>query len=281
MKEDGPAYRHYAKDWLEGTAHMSLEEQGAYQRLLDHQWERGVLPSEIVKLARLIGVSPVKAKRLWSVLAIHFPSDPPTNGRLEEERVKARRFREQRAEAGRHNGRSTTVQRPLNDRLNGRGNENQARAGASVSLSVAVPETTASSSSGRESVSSDAVAQLSTFAELESLIPSNYRDALNGALRSARVPSAVAAAIRGIGPGGIHQIKGVTWDIVGRALNDCLAGDGYGQRRLEVFVADLVRRGKESPDHPTESNPTLHPSREYLRLADEREAQERAENEAA
>jgi len=34
-----PAYRHYAKDFLAGTADMSCAEVGAYIRLLDHAWD--------------------------------------------------------------------------------------------------------------------------------------------------------------------------------------------------------------------------------------------------
>lgn len=83
------------------------------------------------------------------------------------------------------------------------------------------------------------------YAELDVLImhlPSEYHEGLAGVVRAAKVPQERVSHIRALGPGGAHQVRGVTWDVVGRALRDCLAGDGYTPRRLEVFVSDLVRR---------------------------------------
>src|SRR5437763_15843580 len=89
-----PAYQHYAKDWLVGTAQLTLEEQGAFLRLLDHQWERGPLEHDPKALARLLGVSVRTFGRLWKQLAPHFP----VSGNGHGSRVANVRLEEQRAE---------------------------------------------------------------------------------------------------------------------------------------------------------------------------------------
>lgn len=98
-----PAYQHYAADWLAGTAHLSLEAQGAYQRLLDHEWLNGPLANDPRLLARLLGVSGQRFRSLWADLAAHFPPQPDgqiANPRLEEERRKQAAYREERARSG-------------------------------------------------------------------------------------------------------------------------------------------------------------------------------------
>jgi uncharacterized protein YdaU (DUF1376 family) len=94
-----PAYQHYAKDWLVGTAHLSLSAQGAYQRLLDHQWEDGALPDDMGTLSRLIG-TPKDFGLLWKEIERHFPKGDDgmrRNKRMEEEREKQLAYRELQA----------------------------------------------------------------------------------------------------------------------------------------------------------------------------------------
>ena len=59
-----PSFQFYARDFLEGTAHFSAEECGAYIRLLSHQWVRGTLPKEIKQLARMGGISSKKLSKI-------------------------------------------------------------------------------------------------------------------------------------------------------------------------------------------------------------------------
>lgn len=110
-----PAYQHYAKDWLVGTAQLTLEEQGAFQRLLDHQWERGPLEHDPKALARLLGVSVRTFGRLWKQLAPHFPASSNGHGRqvanirLEEQRAELAAYRAQQVAAGQARGRAITA----------------------------------------------------------------------------------------------------------------------------------------------------------------------------
>src|SRR5437899_3414994 len=83
VSEDGPkvnrppAFQLYARDWLVDTAHLSLEDQGAYMRLLCHQWIEGPLPSNREELARRLGLKSrrmTQFDRLWSRIGHHFPT---------------------------------------------------------------------------------------------------------------------------------------------------------------------------------------------------------------
>lgn len=94
-----PAYQHYAKDWIAGTAHLTLAAQGAYQRLLDHQWEEGGLPDDLGVLSRFLG-TPKNFGAIWKEIERHFPKGDDglrRNKRMEEERAKQLAYRELQA----------------------------------------------------------------------------------------------------------------------------------------------------------------------------------------
>lgn len=56
-KKKAPAFQFYPGDWLgsQRVTLMSLEEEGAYIRLLCYCWQHGSIPREPEKIARLIG----------------------------------------------------------------------------------------------------------------------------------------------------------------------------------------------------------------------------------
>lgn len=83
---------------------MSCEEEGAYRRLLDHQWLHGSLPSENSDLARLARLSPQKMRRAWRNLAPCFDEVAPgriANARLEVIRAEQVALINARRDAGR------------------------------------------------------------------------------------------------------------------------------------------------------------------------------------
>lgn len=99
-RRKAPAYQHFAKDWLVDTAHLTLEEQGAYQRLLDHQWVRAKpLPRAEADRAGLLGCSVGTYQRLWSRLRRFFPGG--LNPRLELIRQEQVAFWKAQSESGR------------------------------------------------------------------------------------------------------------------------------------------------------------------------------------
>lgn len=79
-KGKDPAFLFYSKDWLEGTAEMTSEEKGVYIDLLAHQHQKGSLPAETKKLAKLSGLSESEFIALWSELSSKFIAN--ATGRL-------------------------------------------------------------------------------------------------------------------------------------------------------------------------------------------------------
>ena len=63
-----PAFMFYAGDYLSSSrvTLMSLEEEGAYIRLLAHCWLHGSIPSDPDLIARLIGKGASKSKQCSS-----------------------------------------------------------------------------------------------------------------------------------------------------------------------------------------------------------------------
>lgn len=110
-----PAFQLYARDWAMGTAHLTLEAQGGYLRLLCHQWADGPLPDDVVTLQRLLNVSRAAFARLWPQIEPHFPASDGRriNPRLERERVKQEQYRLKQSLHGAKGGRMVALSEPV------------------------------------------------------------------------------------------------------------------------------------------------------------------------
>jgi uncharacterized protein YdaU (DUF1376 family) len=86
-----PAFQWYPRDYLtdEAVVRMSLEQQGAYVRLLSHQWLEGSIPADMPGLAALCGTAPARMQKLWPAIAPKF--EPVGDGRLCNARLEAAR----------------------------------------------------------------------------------------------------------------------------------------------------------------------------------------------
>lgn len=71
MSKD-PAFLMYSKDWLEGTAEFMPDEKGVFIDLLCHQHQKGSLPGDTERLARLVGLSHPEFMRIWDVVKEKF-----------------------------------------------------------------------------------------------------------------------------------------------------------------------------------------------------------------
>lgn len=100
---------------------MSLEEEGAYIRLISYCWQHGSIPSDPLSAAKLIGKG-ASTTLATTVLTMFEPSHDPgryVHDRLEKERAKQAEWKRKSAEGGRKSaemrskGGSTTVQPPL------------------------------------------------------------------------------------------------------------------------------------------------------------------------
>jgi hypothetical protein len=67
-----PAMLFYTKDWLEGTAEYMPDEKGIYIDLLCHQHQKGSLPADTIRLARMVGVSHEEFLKIWDVIHMNF-----------------------------------------------------------------------------------------------------------------------------------------------------------------------------------------------------------------
>jgi uncharacterized protein YdaU (DUF1376 family) len=79
-----PWFPLYVADWMLDTEHMTLEEQGAYFRLLCHQWIHGSIPLSEQGLKRILRVDVRSVRRLWETLRAYFaPTSAGDRGDLE------------------------------------------------------------------------------------------------------------------------------------------------------------------------------------------------------
>lgn len=88
-----PAYQRYSKDYLSSirVQMMSLEEEGAYNRLIEYCWLNGWIPSDAQKVVRLVGKGcTLEIAQVCLDMFEPHPTDADkmVHGRLEVEREK-------------------------------------------------------------------------------------------------------------------------------------------------------------------------------------------------
>ena len=127
-----PAFQFYPADWLSSqrVQMMTLEEEGAYIRLLCYCWNHGSIPADPAQIARLVGKScsnetATTVQRMFNERSTTVEgsfNDITTlvHDRLEREKDKQAARRDQASEAGKKSAESrkkpTDVQRESNDR---------------------------------------------------------------------------------------------------------------------------------------------------------------------
>lgn len=113
MNLKSPSYAWYPRDFAadEPVVLMTLEEEGAYRRLLDHQWLHESIPSDLRQIAAICkGVPLSRMRQLWSALQVCFvPSekdaDRLVNPRMERQRKRAEEYRRNQSQNGKRGGR--------------------------------------------------------------------------------------------------------------------------------------------------------------------------------
>jgi uncharacterized protein YdaU (DUF1376 family) len=102
-----PFMQLYVADYIGDTLHLTTEQHGAYLLLLMAMWRTGgTLPNEEHKLARIVGLSPARWRRVGGdVLAFFDVTDEQiTQKRLMKEIEKVKEKSAKRAEAGAKGG---------------------------------------------------------------------------------------------------------------------------------------------------------------------------------
>ena len=110
IETKAPAYQWYARDFEadEAVKLMTLEEEGAYRRLLDHQWLHGSIPADLKAIAAICKNMPARRmKAMWAAISpcFHPVAGDATrlqNRRMERDRIKAQEFRDEQSKKGKH-----------------------------------------------------------------------------------------------------------------------------------------------------------------------------------
>ncbi len=102
--EKPPAFQWYPRDYLtdENVELMSLEQEGAYRRLMDYCWLHGSIPNDVEAWAKMCRVTPRRMEKLWPGID---PCFRKRNGRLfhprlDKERRKQIRRKRAQSDAG-------------------------------------------------------------------------------------------------------------------------------------------------------------------------------------
>jgi uncharacterized protein YdaU (DUF1376 family) len=106
-----PAFQFYPKDYEtdEHVKLMTLEQEGAYLRLMCHQWLHESIPDDVSQLALICRTSAAKMRKLWPGIAPCFPVSEigrRANRRMSNDNEELKRFRENRALAGAAGGKA-------------------------------------------------------------------------------------------------------------------------------------------------------------------------------
>lgn len=104
MADKSPAYQRYPKDYLsdENVALMTLEQEGAYNRLMDYCWLQRSIPADLASLAALCRVPAEAMERIWPGVEKCFrrQGERYVHPRLDLERRKQEARRKAKSEAG-------------------------------------------------------------------------------------------------------------------------------------------------------------------------------------
>jgi uncharacterized protein YdaU (DUF1376 family) len=103
-----PAFQFYPKDFLgDGDqAGMSLQETGAYARLMCYEWNShgDGIPDDAIRAANMVHAAPGAMRKMWPAIRSMFVAHPTEPGRLvhprlEKERAKQNIFRRRQSDA--------------------------------------------------------------------------------------------------------------------------------------------------------------------------------------
>ena len=183
MQEKSPAFQFYPQDYLAdpNVAEMTLEEQGAYIRLICYAWIAGSIPADPERCARLVGNGCSISVATNVQRAFNEPSTDPQrllHKRVEKERQKQAIRREQTSSAGKQSAAKRIVSRELSTGSNKRSTNGQRNVNPS------------SSSSDEDVCVSNSESQVCQFEQFWSICPrrtakGNARKAWSKAIKTA------------------------------------------------------------------------------------------------
>ena len=169
---------------------MTLEQEGAYRRLLDHQWLHGSIPADLRQMAVICkAIGAARMRSVWSGVSCCFEplsgTDRLVNKRLERVRDDAEAHRDRQSQ----NGSKGAARRWQKDSdPNGVAIVSpMAKNSSAPAPAPALPHTTTAYAVVVDATTT-AVKGWDAF---ETAVPEDYRDAVDGAIRAANQPDAL------------------------------------------------------------------------------------------
>jgi uncharacterized protein YdaU (DUF1376 family) len=266
-----PAYQWYPGDFCvdEPVLLMSLEEEGAYRRLLDHQWLHGSVPRDIRQLAAICkGITLARMKRVWQAVGPCFPPSPDDperlqNRRLERQRVQDQEYRKAMVNSGQagaqkrwgKRGKATKSEAKddshPNSHPNGVATQRPIASDSSSSSPSVEPSPTAKAvvegpprgDGGAIANGADDGATVPGWGEWCNRVPEHLRPAVDGAVRAAQNPAAIQRELVGL----TEPITGGAAyppTVVAQALHElAVAGGRVTSAALRSFCRRIVTDG--------------------------------------
>lgn len=118
--EKSPAFQFYPKEFLTdgNVAGMSLQEVGAYIRLLCYCWQEGSLPTTTTRLAQMAGVPERAFLKFWPAVRACFQQQEErfVHPRLEKERQKQATHRQRQSDKGKASAAARAESQPESNR---------------------------------------------------------------------------------------------------------------------------------------------------------------------
>ncbi len=274
-----PAYQWYPRDFEadEPVKLMTLEAEGAYRRLLDHQWLHGSIPSEIREIAQLCKNTPVaRMKRLWLAIAPCFRSVDGDetrlqNAKLERIRAESEEYRKKQSAKGKAGAQARWGTQPEDSPEDGTGSDHEHGTGNDSGHASAIeqampadgsaPAPAPASAGNTNNNNDDAGDYIALREEVAHKLSSEYRPDLDRfvhLIRPTRVSTAssrrrswMLTLLQILDPQ-YHQHYGP--DVVGLAIRDTIAN---GTDPNVAFFRGMCRKHAESlkADKPSAQPP--------------------------
>jgi uncharacterized protein YdaU (DUF1376 family) len=263
-----PSYPWYPRDFMadEPVMLMTLEQEGAYRRLLDHQWLHGSIPVDLKQLAVICkGVTASKMKALWAGIAECFVVVPDDDARLVNERLERVReeyvkFRTGKSEAG---SKGNEVRWKNHRKRIAKGSQSD-RTATDLRVANASPSLAPSPS----------LAHTTTTAAVLAVLPTASHEPLDRLMRSSGNPDGIVdelARLLAVHPNVIPTgagMRGESPEIVATCLVE-LANSDRPTWNVGYFKGMLRKAKQRTPDTP--SGKTETPGQRILRMAAEQD----------
>lgn len=247
----------YPADWKldDEVRDMSLAAKGAYIELLGHQWRKGSVPDDRVKMAKACDCTPEEFDEVWPELECKFPLQPDgtrLNLRLSREWEQAQENSRKASESAKRKWAKrgdATAMRPHSEGIADPVTDSP-RAGRSVGMSVDSDLDSSGSDAPEKPVSAQECADALGIAMPDAMSATEMRDNVNGySAKTSKPPRAVLAT-------GVQILReqAGSWNIRGNALLTPALFNRHWDAIQAAMAGKAISPQPRAPPRP-ESNP--------------------------